>query len=339
MPSVPETRIGAGAMPLEEAVRRYQACYDALAGQVARTVVGQEQVVDLLLASLFAGGHVLLEGAPGLGKTLLVRTLASALHLKFSRVQCTPDLMPADIIGTNVLIEDPSGGQRMEFERGPIFANIVLADEVNRATPKSQSAFLEAMEEGRVTVFGTDHVLDQPFLVMATQNPIEMEGTYPLPEAQLDRFLFKLRFNYPDLEGLSRIVDQTTAEVTPVIETQFGASDVLAMRTLVRQVKLTDPVKRYALRVVLASQPESGEAGSAVRQYVRYGAGPRAAQAIILGAKALALAEGRYNVAYEDVRRVVPAALVHRISLNFEGEIRGEGVDAIVRQILDEVPE
>ncbi len=319
---------------LEQKTEEFRECYTLLQEEIGRVFIGQPATVELLLIALFCGGHVLLEGVPGVGKTLLVKTLSSILHLKFSRIQCTPDLMPADIIGTNVMVDDTLGGQSLRFERGPLFANVVLADEINRATPKTQSAFLEAMQERRITVFGVNHILEGPFLVLATQNPIEMEGTYPLPEAQLDRFFFKLQVGYPSLDDLSRIMDLTTSEESPIVEARYGWDDVIGMMSLVKKVKIAEDVKRFALRLTLATHPDSAEAVETVRKYVRYGASPRAGQAMVLAGKARALAEGRYNVSVDDIRACALAALNHRIIFNFEGEVQQISANQVVDELL-----
>jgi len=283
---------------------------------------------------------VLLEGVPGLGKTLLVRTLASALSLAFRRIQFTPDLMPADIIGTNIVMEDPATGRRMfEFQKGPIFAQIILADEINRATPKTQSAMLEAMQERCVTVAGTTHRLPEPFFVLATQNPLEMEGTYPLPEAQLDRFALKLLMRMPEREEISEIVARTTGARLPRPNRVAGAVELLAMRDLAREVPVASHVRDYTSGIILATHPEHAAASPMVRKYVRYGASPRGAQAMILGGKVLALVAGRYNVAFDDVRKMTPPALRHRLILNFEGEAAGVKTDDVVEDVLKHVPE
>jgi MoxR-like ATPase len=312
--------------------------FTALRREVGRVIVGQRDVVDSVLIALAAGGHVLLEGVPGLGKTLLVRSLSRALRLDFNRVQFTPDLMPADILGTHMLLE-ADGRRHMSFVKGPVFTSILLADEVNRATPKTQSALLEAMAEGSVTTGGVHHTLPRPFFVLATQNPLEMEGTYPLPEAQLDRFLAKVLVPFPDLEELSGIIDRTTglqeAEVAPVLD----GPALLAMQRTVRQVLLSDPVKRYALRIVLATHPDSAHSAQAARDYVRFGASPRGAQSVILMARVRALLGGRAQVAFEDVRAAAPAALRHRLLLNFEAEGEGLTSEAVLDRVLQEVPE
>ena len=311
---------------------------EALRRQIRRRIVGHGEVVDGILACLLASGHVLLEGVPGLGKTLLVKTLSEALHLDFDRIQFTPDLMPADIIGTQVVLQDEEGRRHFHFQKGPVFTQLLLADEINRATPKTQSALLEAMEEKRVTVARTAHPLHEPFMVLATQNPIEMEGTYPLPEAQLDRFLLKLEAAYPDAEALSQIVDRTTGAGLPAVEPVLGAADVMALRTLVRSVVIAGHVKDYAIRMVLATHPANGHAAPMVRRYVRHGASPRGLLAIVLTAKALALFAGRLNVSYDDIAAVTAPALRHRILLNFEGEAEGVRVDDVIADVLRATP-
>jgi MoxR-like ATPase len=307
--------------------------------EVGRKIVGHEDIVSYTVMSLLAGGHVLLEGIPGVGKTSLVHTLSDVLHLKFSRIQFTPDLMPADIVGTNVIIEDERGGKHFDFQRGPIFANIVLADEINRATPKTQSALLEAMQEGSVTVAKQTHTLEQPFFVLATQNPLEMEGTYPLPEAQLDRFFFKLKVTFPNRAALHTILERTTTDDAPRPRAVIDKQRLVEMRHLVRRVPLSRTVQDYAVRVLQASHPDTAEATETVRKFVRYGSSPRGAQTIILAAKIRALLEGRYAVAIDDVRRVAKPALRHRILLNFEGEAEGVDPDAIVDDIVGKTPE
>jgi MoxR-like ATPase len=296
--------------------------------------VGQPDLVEHLLLCFFCQGHVLIEGAPGLGKTLLVRTLSQALDLRFARVQCTPDLMPADVTGTNILAESPEGLREFAFQRGPIFANIVMADEINRATPRTQSAFLEAMQERHVTVFGVTHHIEEPFCVLATQNPIEMEGTYPLPEAQLDRFFFKLSVGVPGIDDLAEIMMRTTALQDVTVVPRYGAETVRSMFAIVRQVKIADEVMRFALRLVRATHPDCDEAPDAVRKYVRYGASPRAAQSIVLASKARALLAGRFNASADDVRHVAEPAVNHRLILNFQGEMERVPVSAIVGEAL-----
>ncbi len=302
--------------------------------EVRRVIVGQEDVLSGALVGLLSGGHVLLEGVPGLGKTRLVRALAGALDLAYSRVQFTPDLMPADITGTNIIADDPSGGRHFRFEAGPVFANLVLADEVNRATPKTQSALLEAMAEGQVTVGNAARPLPAPFMVLATQNPLEMEGTYPLPEAQLDRFAYKILVGYPSLHELTAILDLTTGDATPRVTPVAGAEEILRLQSLVRQVPIAQHVRDYVARLVMASHPGERDAPRHVRQYVRFGASPRAGQALVLAGKVRALLDGRYNVAFEDVRWAAHLALRHRLLLNFEAESDGVTTDAIIDQLL-----
>ncbi len=324
---------------LQKQVEAFRSDFGRLRQEVGKAVVGHGEVVEGVLMALFCGGNVLLEGVPGLGKTLLVRTLSQALSLKFSRVQFTPDLMPADIVGTSLVMEDPATGRRVfEFQPGPVFAQILLADEINRATPKTQSALLEAMQEHAVTVGKTRYAMEEPFVVLATQNPLEMEGTYPLPEAQLDRFLFKIIVRYSTLEDLKEVLSRTTetkaAEVNPVLD----GPGILRGRKLVREVVVADPVKDYAARLVLATHPQGSHAVEVVNKYVRYGASPRGAQALLMGAKVRALLAGRYNAAFEDVRAVTHASLRHRLILNFEGEAEGVTSDAVVDRILEGVP-
>ena len=311
----------------------------AIETEVARVIVGQREVVRHTLIALLANGHLLLEGLPGLGKTMLVRTLASALQLDFSRVQFTPDLMPADIIGTDILEVADTGERRFRFHRGPVFTNLLLADEINRATPKTQSALLEAMQERQVSMGGATYTLAQPFLVLATQNPIELEGTYPLPEAQLDRFLFKVNVGYPSADELVEIMARTTGADTPNARPVADGNAVLAMQALVRGVPVATPVSAYAAKVTVATHPDNPDAPEIVPQAVRYGASPRGAQALILAAKVVALLAGRYNVALEDVRAVAPAALRHRLILTYEAEADGITPDAIIAAVLDAVPE
>ncbi len=309
---------------------------DKIRRAVGQVIVGQEEVVNNVLIALIGGGHVLLEGVPGLGKTMLVRALGQALNLEFSRLQFTPDLMPADIIGTDILDEDEHGHRSFRFQRGPVFANLVLADEINRATPKTQSALLEAMQEQTVTVSDHTYPLESPFFVLATQNPIEMEGTYPLPEAQLDRFLFKLDVGYPSQREMSQILARTTGKSSPQADKVIDKETLLAMRSVARQVPVAGPVLDAVSALVLASHPSAENAPPMVKQYVRYGASPRAGQAIIIGAKVNALMNGRFNAAYSDIKALAPHALRHRLILNFEGEAEGVKPDDIVAEMLKE---
>jgi MoxR-like ATPase len=296
-------------------------------------------VIRHTLVCLIAGGHVLLEGVPGLGKTMLVRTLARVLDLKFARIQFTPDLMPADIVGTDILEEAEDGRREFRFQPGPVFTNLLLADEINRATPKTQSALLEAMQERTVTVANCSYPLEPPFLVLATQNPIEMEGTYPLPEAQLDRFLFKVNVEFPVSGELVEILSRTTGGSEPEVGIVADGATVLAMGALARQVPVASNVADYAARLTVATHPESDAVSEMVRRYVRYGSSPRGAQALILGGKVTALLAGRYNVAYEDLRAIAPAALRHRVLLNFEGQAEGVSADDIVGEVIGAVAE
>ncbi|HXD89320.1 MAG TPA: MoxR family ATPase [Urbifossiella sp.] len=318
---------------------QFRSDFQRLRQEIAKVIVGQDDIVEGTLTALIAGGHVLLEGVPGLGKTLLVRTIADALHLKFARIQFTPDLMPADLIGTNVVMETPDQGRKFEFQKGPVFANIVLADEINRATPKTQSALLEAMQEHHVTVAGQTYPLPEPFFVLATQNPLEMEGTYPLPEAQLDRFFFKLLVKFPSSEQMEAILDRTTELSTPHAEATFDAARINALSKIVRQIPIAPEVRRYAIAVVMATHPENEVASSMARQYVQYGSSPRGAQAIILAAKLRAILDNRYHVARDDIRAVAPMALRHRIILNFEGQADRVPADAIIANVVKTAPE
>ncbi len=320
---------------IEQQTVQFKTDFERVKNEIRKVIVGNEPIIDGVLICLLAGGHALLEGVPGLGKTLLVRTLAQAVHLKFARVQFTPDLMPADITGTNILAENAAGQKEFRFQAGPVFANIVLADEINRATPKTQSAMLEAMQEHNVTVAGTRHGLDEPFFVLATQNPIEMEGTYPLPEAQMDRFLFKLLVLSPTFEDMSAIVDRTTGIAAPPIDAVMDGATILQMRQLAREVPISPSVREFAIKVVLGTHPDSEHAPPAIRQFVRVGASPRGAQAIVMTAKIKALLAGRYNVALEDIASVALPALRHRLILNFEGEAEAIAPDTLVQAILD----
>jgi MoxR-like ATPase len=316
---------------------RFAELADTIEREVGRFIVGQRQLVRQTLISLLAGSHALLEGVPGLGKTMLVRTMAEALELGFSRIQFTPDLMPADIVGTNIIVEE-GGERRFRFQPGPIFSNLVLADEINRATPKTQSALLEAMQEHRVTVAKQQYVLTEPFFVLATQNPLEMEGTYPLPEAQLDRFFFKIDVPFPSEEDLMAIMERTTGTALITVGKAASGADVIAMQQLAREVPIATHVMAYAIRILRGTHPDTDGAPELVRKYVRYGGSPRGAQAIVLGAKIHALLEGRFNVAFSDVQAVAAPALRHRVILNFEGEAEGISTDSVVRAIIAETP-
>ncbi|MCR9201064.1 MAG: MoxR family ATPase [Planctomycetaceae bacterium] len=304
-----------------------------LRDEVGRVIVGQQNIVDGTLAAMIAGGHVLLEGVPGLGKTMLVRTLADALHLTFSRVQFTPDLMPADLVGTNVVVEKPEGRQ-FEFQSGPVFANIVLTDEINRATPKTQSALLEAMAERSVTAGGRTHQLPRPFLVMATQNPLEMEGTYPLPEAQLDRFFVKLMVPYPTAAELSTILNRTTGSEDQQAEPILNGERILQLRQMARQIPVAEDVQRYAVGMVLGTHPDQEASSEMVRRFVRFGASPRGAQSLILYAKILAVLDGRFHVAREDINAAAVPVLRHRVILSFEGQAQNVSTDDVIRDLM-----
>jgi len=320
-------------------IQDFTAVVDRIKKEISKVIVGYDEIINFTIISLLSGGHVLLEGVPGIGKTLLVRTLSEILDLKFSRIQFTPDLMPADITGTNIILEDENGRKYFKFQEGPIFANIVLADEINRATPKTQSALLEAMQEGSVTSGGVIYSLLKPFFVMATQNPIEMEGTYPLPEAQLDRFFFKLILTPPSQEELLEIIERTTNIETPKVNKVADGNTIEELKKIVRSVPIPMAVKEYAVKIVLATHPESPHATEKVKKYVRYGASPRGAQALILGGKALALIEGKSNVSFKNIKKVAIPALRHRIILSFEGEAEGITTDEIIEDILEKVKE
>jgi MoxR-like ATPase len=330
---------GQGAAVTHDPVAESQEMASRVESEIGKQLVGQSDLVRHIVIALLAGGHVLVEGTPGLGKTLLIRLLGQALGLHFSRVQFTPDLMPTDIVGTNVFSVAPDGAKALRFEQGPIFAGLVLADEINRATPKTQSALLEAMEEGQVTVGATTHQLPEPFFVLATQNPLEMEGTYPLPEVQLDRFFFKVTVGYPSDDDLRRIVVATTGRQVPSMDPVSSAEQLLLARAVVRELPIASYVRDYAARVVLATQPKQRSAPRLVRQFVSFGASPRGAQTLILAAKARALLDQRYNVAFQDIRAVAPAALRHRIKRSLTGEVAGVTQDEIVKAVLDHVYE
>jgi len=305
--------------------------------EVSQVIVGQHAVVRQVLICILAGRHALLEGVPGLGKTQLIRTLADTLSLEFSRIQFTPDLMPSDVTGTNIMEDTEDGRKAFRFQRGPIFANLVLADEINRATPKTQSALLEAMQEKTVTVGGTMYKMSLPFFVLATQNPLEQEGTYPLPEAQLDRFMFKVDVDFPTADDLVTIIERTTGNISPKAEKVVSGDQVLQMGELALNMPVPTHVIRYMAELVIASHPENDSAPDVVRRYVRYGASPRGAQAMIMGAKIHALLEGRFNVSFDDIEAVAPASLRHRLLLNFEGMAEGVPTDSIVTSLLKAV--
>jgi MoxR-like ATPase len=322
----------------EEQIKKFRETYAALRGEVGKVIVGHDAIVDGTLMALLAGGHVLLEGVPGLGKTLLVRTLSDVLDISFNRIQFTPDLMPADIVGTNIVMETPGGRREFVFQKGPIFAHLVLADEINRATPKTQSAMLEAMQEKSVTAGGEIRKLAEPFFVLATQNPIDQEGTYPLPEAQLDRFFFKLIVGYPSATELTEVLTRTTEGNKVQVNRITTKEQLLEFQTLVRQVPVASHVKDYAVRLVLATHPKSETAVPISNQYLRFGSSPRGGQVLLLAGKVRALMQGRYNVGFEDVQAVAYGALRHRLILNFEAEAEGITTDHIIEQVLKEVP-
>jgi MoxR-like ATPase len=324
---------------MEARAEGFRTAYGKVKAEIGKVIVGHDEIVHGVLTCLFVGGHALLEGVPGLGKTLLVRTLADALSLDFNRIQFTPDLMPADIIGTNVVMEAPDGRRVFEFQRGPIFSQIILADEINRATPKTQSALLEAMQEHSVTVGGVAHTLKEPFFVMATQNPIEQEGTYPLPEAQLDRFLFKLVVGYSTREELTLILDRTTRGERPKAERVIDGEELVRLQALVREVIIAPHVQDYAIRLGLATHPQGQFAADVTNQYIRWGSSPRGVQTLVLAAKVRALLDGRFNVSFEDLRRVYLPSLRHRVLLNFEAQAEGVASDDVLLKVLDAVPE
>ncbi len=334
-PLVQETSHAVGGA--EISIPQFRETAAAIEAEVGRVIVGQAEVVRHVLICLIAGSHALLEGVPGLGKTMLIKTLSEALDLQFARIQFTPDLMPADIVGTDIIEETSDGKREFRFQPGPIFANLVLADEINRATPKTQSALLEAMQEHSVTVAKRTYKLDEPFFVLATQNPIEMEGTYPLPEAQLDRFLFKVNVDFPSSTDLVEILARTTGGQTPSASKAADGPRMVALGQLARQIPVASHVSEFVARLIVASHPEQASAPPMVKQFVRYGASPRGAQALILGAKITALFAGRLNVAFEDVAAVAPAALRHRLLLNFEGQAEGVTTDDVVKELLKDV--
>ncbi len=324
---------------IEQRAAQFAERYQAVYKQLGRVIVGHSEIVHGVLTCLFVGGHCLLEGVPGLGKTLLVRTLSQTLSLDFSRIQFTPDLMPADILGTNIIIEDASGHRQFQFQKGPIFTQILLADEINRATPKTQSALLEAMQERSVSISGQVYQLKPPFFVMATQNPIEQEGTYPLPEAQLDRFFFKLVVGYSSREELNTIIERTTKGITVQPDKVMDGAEIVEWQQLIREVIVAQHVQDYIARVTLATHPQGPFAPQAANQYLRWGSSPRGAQTLTLAAKVRALLSGRYNVSFEDVRRAYLPAMRHRVILNFEAEAEGIEPDNVLTEILQKVPE
>ncbi|MCO5052611.1 MAG: MoxR family ATPase [Verrucomicrobiae bacterium] len=325
-------------MSTESQIQSFRTTYAALRGEIAKVIVGHDEIVAHTLIALFAGGHVLLEGVPGLGKTLLIRTLSEVLDLGFNRIQFTPDLMPADILGTNLVMESDSGRREFQFQRGPIFAHLILADEINRATPKTQSAMLEAMQEKQVTAGGELRKLSEPFFVMATQNPIDQEGTYPLPEAQLDRFFFKILVGYPSAADLNEVINRTTAGARAEVNKVLTRENLLKLMKLVREVPVASHVKDYAVRLVLATHPKTDTAASIANQYLRFGSSPRGAQTLILAGKVRALTQGRFNVSFEDIQTAALSALRHRLIPNFEAEAEGITTDHVIAQILRDVP-
>jgi MoxR-like ATPase len=325
-------------MSTEAQIQSFRDNYAALQSEIAKVIVGHREIVESTLIALFGGGHVLLEGVPGLGKTLLIRTLGEVLDMPFSRIQFTPDLMPADILGTNLVMETDTGRREFQFQRGPIFAHLVLADEINRATPKTQSAMLEAMQEKQVTAGGELRKLTEPFFVMATQNPIDQEGTYPLPEAQLDRFFFKILVGYPSAADLNEVINRTTTGTKAEVNKILDRDTLMDLMKLVREVPVASHVKDYAVRLVLATHPKTDTAAPIANQYLRFGSSPRGAQTLILAGKVRALAQGRFNVSFEDIQAATLPALRHRLIPNFEAEAEGITTDHIIAQILRDVP-
>lgn len=323
---------------IESEIQQARERITLLKTEIKKVIVGYDEVIEQVIIALLSGGHILLEGVPGIGKTLLVKTLSQVLGLNFARIQFTPDLMPADITGTNIIVEDTDGKRRFQFQKGPVFNHIILADEINRATPKTQSALLEAMQEFNVTASGIKYPIETPFIIVATQNPIEMEGTYPLPEAQLDRFFFKIVMPSPDLEELNEIVRRTTTEKSITVSSLINRDEILKYQSLIRQIPIAGNLVEFTNKLVLATHPDSQYSGSLVKQYVRYGASPRAAQAIVLGAKVLALIQGRMNVSQNDILNILLPVLRHRIIMNIEGEASGISISGIIEEIKKQIP-
>jgi MoxR-like ATPase len=326
-------------MKSEEAVKRIVENFSTLKNELGKVIVGQENMLQKIYIAILCSGHVLIEGVPGLGKTLVIKTLSQVMDLSYSRIQFTPDLMPADILGTNIVNEDENGKRFFEFFQGPIFGQMILADEINRATPKTQSALLEAMQEQRITIFGKEYRLESPFMVLATQNPFEMEGTYPLPEAQIDRFFFKLKIDYPTPDQMLEIINKTTEDYQPEMNKVINAAEIIEMRQLIRQVPVSTKVKEFAVRTVMASHPIEKCPISKTRKYVNFGASPRGAQALIMASKVLAILNGRYNASMDDIREIAKPTLRHRIILNLRGEAEGIDVDQIIEDIIYGVAE
>ncbi|MBT4290648.1 MAG: MoxR family ATPase [Deltaproteobacteria bacterium] len=326
-------------MKPEEAVKRIVDNFTALRNELGKVIVGQEDMLQKLYIAILCGGHVLIEGVPGLGKTLVIKTLSEVMNLDYSRIQFTPDLMPADILGTNIVNEDENGKRFFEFYKGPIFGQMILADEINRATPKTQSALLEAMQEQRITIFGKEYQLESPFMVLATQNPFEMEGTYPLPEAQIDRFFFKLKIDYPTPNQMLEIIDKTTEDYQPELNKVITAAEIIEMRQLIRQIPISTKVKEFAVRIVMGSHPIERCPISRTRKYVSFGASPRGAQTLIMASKVLAIINGRYNPSLDDIREMAKPTLRHRIILNLRGQAEGVEVDEIIEDIIYGVAE
>ena len=319
-------------MDIENTALKIKECKE----EIGKGIIGQKEIIDNVLIAIFSGGNVLLEGMPGLGKTQLVKTISKVLNLKFSRIQFTPDLMPADVVGTNLIVKE-NDTTKFKFEEGPVFTNLLLADEINRATPKTQSALLEAMGEKSVTVGKVTYAMPKPFMVLATQNPIEQEGTYPLPEAQLDRFQFKVKVDFPSLDELSKIIDLTLGKEGEEINSVLNGKEILEMKEAIREIPIADPVKEYALKIILATHPEVKEGHELSKKYVEVGASPRAAQGLISGAKVKAVMEGRYNVSFDDIKYIAYPVLRHRIILNFEGITEGITEEYIIEKILEDL--